>query len=209
MAESSSSTSDSLLARHILHRRTTAPKNFKHEVPDHGFVAKAIDIARNAPNHRRTEPCRFYLLDTARIREIGQLFGELVCGAEPTNESRARGSKKKIEWASSPGLLVVTQFTDRSSVLVQHNPEVVREDYATCCCIVQNILLLLEEANISSKWSTGPVWKHPRFREVVGISHAPPNEEVVALVFYGKSEFPKEVRQLSSLSRSLVNYLED
>jgi len=209
MPKNSITTSGTALADHILHRRTIAPKNFNDEVPDHDLVVKAIDIARNAPNHHRTEPCRFYLLDTARIREIGQLFGELVCGEEPTDESLTRGNKKKVEWGGSAGLLVVTQFTDRSSVLVQHKPEVVREDYATCCCIVQNLLLLLEEASISSKWSTGPVWKHPRFREVVGISHAPPNEEVVALVFYGKSEFPKEVRQLSSLSRSLVNHLED
>jgi nitroreductase len=208
MSENSITASGTALADHIRHRRTIAPKNFNEEVPDHDFVVKAIDIARNAPNHHRTEPCRFYILDTVRIREIGQLFGELVCGAEPTDESRARGNKKKIEWGSAPGMLVVTQFTDRSSVLVQHKPEVVREDYATCCCIVQNLLLLLEEANISTKWSTGPVWKHPRFREVVGIPHAPPNEEVVALVFYGKSEFPKEVRELSSLSGSLVNHLE-
>ncbi len=194
------------LAQLILHRRTISPKHYSEEVPTPNDVIEAIDIARNAPNHHRTEPCRFYLLDKARIREIGRLFGEVVRGDNPTPELQTRGDSKAKQWGAAPGLLVVTQFTPRASFLVENKPEVVREDYATCCCIVQNLLLLFENAGISAKWSTGPVWEHPSFRKVVGIQQPAPDEEVVALVFYGKSDLPGKVRPLSGLDEILVNH---
>ena len=137
---------------------------------------------------------------------IRDRFGEQVRGSEPTPESIARGEKKTKEWGGAPGLLVVTQYTDRACTLVRNKPEVIKEDYATCCCIVQNLLLLLEEQGIATKWSTGPVWDHPDFRDVVGIPHPPPDEEVVALLFYGMSGSPKTVRELSGLEKTLVNY---
>ena len=198
--------SDTTLEELIRYRRTVAPKHYNGATPDHQLVADAVEIARHAPNHHRTEPCRFYLLDAGRISKVGLLFGELVCGNEPTEESIARSKKKAREWGSAPGLLVVTQYTPRASKLVMNKPEVIREDYATCCCIVQNLLLLLENADISAKWSTGPVWQHLQFRDVVGIPHAPPDEEVVALIFYGKSDLQKEVRPLADLDQVLVNF---
>ena len=170
------------------------------------MVANCIDIARNAPNHHRTEPCRFYLLDEERIREVGRQFGEVVKGAKPTPESTAKGEKKTKEWGSAPGLLVVTQYTPRDSILVKNKPEVVKEDYATCSCIVQNLLLLLENAGIATKWSTGAVWSHPDFRQTVGIPNEAPDEEVVALLFYGKYGGDVSFRELSPLGEALVNY---
>jgi nitroreductase len=194
------------LADLVRHRRTVAPKQFSTAVPDHSQVARCVDIARNAPNHHRTEPCRFYLLDEARIREVGRLYGELVTGSDPTPESTAKGERKAQEWGSSPGLLVVTQYTPRDTTLVRNKPEVVREDYATCCCIVQNLLLLLENGGIASKWSTGAVWEHPAFRLTVGIPNPPQDEEVVALVFYGKYDGERSVRELSPLTNVLSDY---
>lgn len=194
------------LADLIRYRRTIAPKKFTDEDPDHDAVIEAIEIARNAPNHHRTEPCRFYLLDAPRIRRVGELYGELVQGDEPTEESRARGQKKAKEWGSAPGLLIVTQCTPRASALVQNKPTVVKEDYATCCCIVQNLLLLLENLDIAAKWSTGPVWEHPLFRETVGILNSPSDEEVMALIFYGKHEEEPSVRELIPLEESLMNH---
>jgi len=194
------------LAELIRFRRTIAPKKFTEEAPDHDAVIEAIEIARNAPNHHRTEPCRFYLLDAERIQRVGELYGELVQGDQPTEESLARGQKKAKEWGSAPGLLIVTQFTPRDSALVQNKPAVVKEDYATCCCILQNLLLLLESQDIAAKWSTGPVWEHPLFRETVGILNPPPDEEVVALIFYGKHGEEPMVRELAPLDDSLINY---
>ena len=190
----------------IQYRRTIGPKLFNRQAPDHDTVVEAINIARHAPNHHRTEPCRFYLLDAPRIQRLGELFGEQVRGVEPTTESIARGEKKTKEWGTAPGLLVVTQYTPRDSKLVQNKPEVVKEDYATCCCILQNLCLLLYNKGIGTKWSTGPVWEHPEFAEVVGLQYPAPDEEVVGLIFCGLHNEPPTLRELSPQEDALINY---
>ena len=106
-------------------------------------------------------------------------------------------------------MLIVTQFTPRNSTLVQNKPEVIKEDYATCCCILQNLLLLLHNQGIGAKWSTGPVWDHPEFANTVGLHHGSPDEEVVGLIFYGRHEESETLRPLVPIENSLINYRKD
>ena len=46
------------LERLISSRRTSKPSWFNDQEPDHAAVRNAIDVARKAPNHHRTEPAR-------------------------------------------------------------------------------------------------------------------------------------------------------
>ena len=190
----------------ITERRTYKPAWFDGSEPDYATVRHAIDVARKAPNHHRTEPARFYLLDRNRIQKVGKLFGEIVAGDNPDDYLREKAKRKTREWGSSPGLLIVTCHTDHSSGLVLKNPTIIEEDYATCCCICQNLLLLLHNLGIAAKWSTGPVWKHPRFREVVGIGAPPPDERVVALLFYGHTDQIPPARTFAPLDEHLQDH---
>ncbi|MEJ6620672.1 MAG: nitroreductase [Opitutae bacterium] len=194
------------LIKSIIERRTSKPNTFFNKSPDPGIIRQSIEIARNAPNHHRTEPARFYLLDSKRIETVGQLFGEIVAGDRTDPHLVERGKKKASEWGNCPGLLIVTCHTDQNAELIQKKPAVVEEDYATCCCICQNLLLLLEKEGISSKWSTGPVWEHPHFAETIGLI-SPKDERVVALIFYGYSENKLEPRTLTPINQHLVDYL--
>ena len=38
-------------------------------IPDPQIIRESIELARHAPNHHRTEPARFYLLDSVRIQK--------------------------------------------------------------------------------------------------------------------------------------------
>ena len=61
-----------------------------------------------------------------------------------------------------------------------------REDYASCCCAVQNLSLYLSEAGVASKWTTGLITRDQRFFDLLDIDA---NEEfVVGLIWYG---YPK------------------
>ena len=194
------------LERLISERRTSKPAWFEDQEPDHSAVRRAIEVARRAPNHHRTEPARFYLLDRLRIKEVGKLFGEILIGDGSDDAIREKATRKELEWGRSPGLLVVTCFTDRNSELFLSKPEIAKEDYATCACICQNLSLLLHNLGIASKWSTGPVWKHPRFAEVVGLFAGEPDEQVVALMFYGICRKPVPNRAFSDLDEHLKDY---
>ncbi len=61
-----------------------------------------------------------------------------------------------------------------------------REDYASCCCAVQNLMIYLSAAGAASKWSTGPITRDRRFYDLLGID--PEKESIVALLWYG---YPK------------------
>ena len=191
-----------LLKNLILRRRTRKPALFEDSSPTQETIRGLIEIARHAPNHHRTEPARFYLLDSRRIEQIAKLYGEVVAwdGSDP--QLVERGRKKSIEWAKVPGLLVVTCLTDRTSDLVRKKPAVIEEDYATCCCICQNLLLLFEAEGIACKWSTGPVWEHPRFPDALGMENAT-HERVVALLFYGYSQQTPPNRSMLPLDQVL------
>jgi len=194
----------SILSKLIVSRRTHKPKNFQG-APPHQQIEALLEIARHAPNHHRTQPARFYLLDGERIKKVGQLFGEFLRGDGSSEALIEKGNRKAIEWGQAPGLLIVTSQTDPHSDLVRLNPEVAEEDYATCCCICQNLLLLFEASGISAKWSTGPVWKHQDFASAIGLK-SPETEKLVALLFYGFSTENITARPLQPLASHLVQY---
>ena len=100
----------------ITRRRTRKPALFSKKVPDPDSIIQLIDTARHAPNHHSTEPARFYLLASKTIETVGQLFGEVVAGIGSDPVLVEKGERKKKEWGTAPGLLVVTCHTDRASV---------------------------------------------------------------------------------------------
>jgi nitroreductase len=189
----------------ILRRKTSKPVTFSDRIPDPSLVRELIETGRHAPNHHRTEPARFYLLNQERIKEVGRLFGEVVAGDGSEPALIERGKKKAREWGNSPGLLIVTCHTDPDSELARKKPAVIEENYATCSCICQNILLLFESEGISAKWSTGPVFEHPDFSQVIGMQ-SPQCEKVVALLFYGYSETGLPERTYSPLDSHLRDF---
>jgi len=188
----------------IKNRRTRKPSTYSSSVPNR-IISELIDTARHAPNHHRTEPARFYLLDHERILKLAKLFGETLRGDGSNSSLIEKARKKEKEWETANGLLVITSYTDKDSALVRKNPTVLEENFATTCCITQNLLLLFESSKISAKWSTGPVWKNHQFASTIGIKN-PANEKFVAFIFYGYSERTQEVRNLSPLENHLINY---
>jgi len=192
------------LATIIKNRRTRKPALYSKTPPPRELIRKLIEIARHAPNHHRTEPARFYLLEQPIIRKVGKLFGEIISKNSEDPLLLEKGNRKRKEWGEAPGILVLTCATDKSSDLVKKNPAVIDEDYATCSCIGQNLLLLFESENIASKWSTGPVWEHPEFAKTIGIEN-PQSERVVGIFFYGYSEQKVTSRELKPLDNHLFS----
>ena len=186
-------------------RRTSRPSDFDGRQPDREFVRHCIDVARKAPNHHRTEPAYFYILSQRQIHEIAELNAERIKETATSPEILQKASRKQQEWSATPGLLVVTCHTDRDSDLARAKPAVIEEDYAAVCCMTQNLLLLLHNHGIATKWSTAPVWEHARFAEVAGLKHGLPNERVVALIFYGLSNVLPKDRSFLPLDEILMD----
>jgi nitroreductase len=171
------------IAALITGRRTI--HDFRPEPVPVEKIRKAIDVARWAPNHHLTEPWHFYLLGPDTIRAVIELNTQLVReknGAEAANAKQQR-------WAAIPGWLAVT--CDKSADQRQ-----LQEDYAACCCAIQNMMLYLWSENIGVKWSTGKVTRDPRFYDLLWIDAEA--ETVVGLFWYGYAqEIPPAARKLA------------
>lgn len=161
--------------KELLQERRTIHEFRPGELPPQETIIEAIDAARWAPNHHLTEPWHFYLLGPETIREIVALNTGIV---ESSKGEKAAAIKQE-RWSAIPGWLIVT--CDRSEDSVRS-----REDYAACCCAVQNMMLYLYNAGIGVKWTTGDVIRDPRFYDLIWVD--PAAEEVVGLFWYGYAD---------------------
>lgn len=152
-------------------------------------VERALDLARWAPNHRLTEPWRFYWLGPETAHALAQLNAELV----EAERGPIAAANKLERWQAVPGWIAVTCRRSNNSLRAE-------EDYAACACAVQNLMLVLWSEGVGTKWTTGNVTRDPRFFELLEID--PAQERLVSLLWYG---YPAEVP--STLRRPLADVL--
>ena len=142
------------------------------QVPDE-VIREAIDVARWAPNHRLTEPWRFYLVGPETRRGVTDLAVEI----EVAKKGERSGGARRARLDAVPGFLVLT--TRRSA-----DPLLDREDYAACCCAAQNLMLYLWQLGIGTKWTSGGITRDARFYALLNIDAA--RESIVGFIWYGK-----------------------
>ena len=158
-------------------------------VEDHRVVREALESARWAPNHKHTEPWRFYLLDDVRIQSLARLNAELL---ERGGSSPEKVALKLEQWSGVPGVVVITVRSAEDADEVMR-----REDYAAVACAAQNFMLHLWSEGVHTKWSTSAVWRHEGFWPLLGHDQDP-GEEVVGVFFYGRAaEVPAGRRKLT------------
>lgn len=162
-----------LIAERIRSRRTT--KLFLRRAVSKDLIRDAVEVARWAPNHHLTEPWHFYLFGDDTIAKCIDLIRTIV--TETKDEDLAEFKAKSA--AAIPGWLLVTCKKSDDELLQ-------REDYASCCCAIQNLTLYLSEAGLASKWTTGLIIRDQRFFDLLGINSD--EEFVVGLIWYG---YPK------------------
>ena len=159
----------------IKSRRTI--HQFKPDVmPDEAVLRAAMQQSIWAPNHYSTQPWRYYLLGEQSKERICRLNAEMV--KEKQGERAAQIKLRR--WREVPGWLALTcQKAD--------DPRTMQENYASCCCVAQNLALLLWNEGVGMKWTTGAVTETSEFYHIIGVD--PNLEEIVGLFWYG---FPAE-----------------
>jgi len=159
----------------LLRERRTVHE-FEPDPPPRELVDEALELSRWAPNHKHTNPWRWYRLGRRTIEKVCGLNARTV--RESKGEEAAR--KKLDRWLRLPSWYVLTAPVKLDDPL-RH-----QEDYAACCCAAQNFMLALWARGLGSKWSTGPVTRHPEFYELLGVDAE--REHVVGLFWVG---YPK------------------
>ncbi|MCC6202244.1 MAG: nitroreductase [Gammaproteobacteria bacterium] len=147
------------------------------------LLLQAIEVARWAPNHRLTEPWHFYLLGADTVDRLLDLIVAIKVAdkGEPARAALLRRLDRV------PGWFAVT--CKRNADAWKE-----REDYAACCCAVQNMVSYLWQGGVGVKWTTGAVTRDERCAALFGID--PATEFIVGLFQYGYPErVPEQQRR--------------
>ena len=152
---------------------------FTEFVPSRESLQRMLDAAVWAPNHRLTNPWRFFVLDKGgeKRAEVAQLAYDNLF-ARSGNHENADGSRQRV--LDAPALIYVYSVPADSEEMTQEN-------YAAACCAVQNLLLAAVAEGLAGDWSTGNTTRHPALAETLG---GEPDWTMVGALFIGQPARP-------------------
>lgn len=153
------------------------------EAPPREAIEELLELAVRAPNHHRTEPWRFYVLNgDARERLAAAMAEEAVSSGTEPERARDEAGKKV---ARAPVIVVFT-------VAPSDDPKVVeQEEVASVAMGMQNFLLGAYATGLGAMLRTGPAAYHRSMNEHLGLDQ---RERVVGIVYLG---FPAADRALT------------
>lgn len=140
-------------------------------------IEQLLSMAVLAPNHRMTEPWRFYVLGpTARAG-----FGAVLGGRKAKRVDTAEAAAAVIEKVTAthrdlPAMLAVAMTS-------HENPEIQEEDYAATYMAIQNLCLAAHALGLGTHVKSGGVMNDPLARAAMGIGE---DERVVATIALGE-----------------------
>ncbi len=154
-------------------------------------IETLLSAATLAPNHRLTQPWRFYVLGPEARYAYGLALGERKARKlEDPEAARAVRETVAQEHRALPCMIAV-------AVVNSENPEIRDEDYAATMMAVQNMALTAVELGLGTHLKTGGVMGDAAARAAAGL---PDGERIVAVVNVGEPADvpPPKSRQTAS-----------
>lgn len=164
-------------------------------VPDE-TVDRILASAVHAPNHKLTEPWEFHVFSGRGRGELAKVRAELArIRAEEEGDEEdmipGRVSRERKKAFRAPVVIVVISKSGQDEVEALEN-------YAACCCAVQNMQLAAHGMGLASIWRTGPVAYHPYMREFLGLEEG---DHVVAHLYVGHPDLELRPRRRQPVSQ--------
>ena len=151
-------------------------KRFTDKPVSRDEIETLLDVATLAPNHRLTQPWRFYVLGPAARHAYGMALGERKARKQPDPESgRALRDSVAREHLALPAMIAV-------AVVQNDDPEISKEDYAAAMMAVLNLSLAAVDLGLGTHIKTGGVMDDASARAAAGVAE---NERIVAIVNVG------------------------
>jgi nitroreductase len=143
------------------------------------LIEQILHAGTYAPNHYRTEPWRFYVLEGGARLRLGHVFEEITKSELDDLTSSASLSKldrlKKLP-LRAPVIISVAVEPQKGKNIVQI------EEYAAVHCAVQNMLLTAHSLGLGAIWRTGPLCYHEKTKNFFGLSN---EGDLVAFIYLG------------------------
>ena len=151
-------------------------KRFQDRAVTREEIETLLDAAVLAPNHKLTQPWRFYVLGPEARRRYGLALGERKARKLPDPDAAASlREKTAAEYEAFPALVAV-------AMVLNESPEVREEDYAACMQAIANMMLTAVDRGLGTHMRSGAVMDDPAARAAVGVREG---ERIVAIVSVG------------------------
>jgi nitroreductase len=140
-------------------------------------VETLLEHAVTAPNHRLTQPWKFFVLGPETRRAYGVALGARKA-KKIEDPIAAEQLRKKIgeEHAALPLMIAV-------AVSQNENPEIREEDYAAGMMAVQNIALTAVALGLGTHMKSGAVMDDPAARSAIGVADG---DRIIAIINVGE-----------------------
>ena len=142
-----------------LYRRRMAWEFQDREVP-RDVLSRMLETAVWAPNHRLTEPWRFFILErgTATHEQVAGMAHDFAL-QRSGNAQRAQATRDSL--LKTPVIIYMYSTPGRDD-------EGTRENYASVCCAAHNIALAGVAEGLAVTWETGGPTRHPDLARTLG-----------------------------------------
>lgn len=159
-----------------IYRRRSAWKYKDNPIPRE-TMERMLDTAVWAPNHRLTEPWRFFVIekDTKTRETVANLAYEYAMGRFD-NPQRAENTQRAV---MAPPVIIYVYSTPGQS------DEATKENYASTVCAAYNVSLTGAAEGLTVTWETGGATRHPKLKETLG---AEDEWDLAALLYIGEPD---------------------
>ncbi|WP_219836245.1 nitroreductase [Paenibacillus sp. R14(2021)] len=143
-------------------------------------IEQILEAGVWAPNHRLTEPWRFFVLTGDGRNKLGEALGAIAIANEPEDaipaerEARLEGAMKKAHRAPVIiGAAVVP--SDRRDVIEL-------EEYGAVNAAIQNMLLAIHALGLGAIWRSGEPCYNPIMNDCFGLR---PQDKMLGFIYLG------------------------
>ena len=151
-------------------------RKFTERAPTRAELEQMLQAATLVPNHRLTNPWRFYVLGPEARAAYGLALGNRKA-KKATDEAHADSIRRATsdEHRGQPCMVIV-------AMVKNENPEIREEDYASTMMATQNICLAATALGLGTHIRSGAIMDDPAARSAVGV---PEDQRIVAVLTVG------------------------
>jgi nitroreductase len=178
-------------------QRRVSVRRFRPDPVPRETIARLLDSAVRAPNHKLTEPWRFAVLTGEARQRLAELRARhrLRRYADPgSDEARAAGEKMRRETAETPAFLVVMCATSADEITRE-------EDYAAAMMATALLMVAAESLGLGTYLRTGGIMRDPDVAALAGLEPGFRIVGIVSLGYPAAEEPPRRRRPAAAMTR--------
>lgn len=171
------------------------------ETPPRELIARVLEAAVWAPNHRLTEPWRFFVLTGEARKGLGEAMAQgLAATLDPAlPEAKASALLTGAHDKALRAPVIVT-------VAVEPDPRAIAsEEVAAGAAAVQNLLLAAHGLGLGAIWRTGGPANDPVVKAFFGLT---PEAHLIGFVYLGWPDgpIPAKTRQAAAINTQWLGW---